>query len=71
MTKKTLHEYVKLFEIRTIKGGCGTMTKREIKAALREIAKEMETATGCELISLEERKTDLEMILSRKRGIFS
>lgn len=42
------------------------MSKREIKAAIRENARELETATGCDRIRLEEERENLYMILARK-----
>lgn len=42
------------------------MTRREVKRLLRETEREMRTAKGCDLIRLEEMKTDLETILCRK-----
>lgn len=42
------------------------MTRKEVKRLLREAEREMRTAKGCDLIRLEEMKTDLESILSSK-----
>lgn len=65
-TRKLLLKLIGRENARHTKKECDIMTKREIKKIIKEIEKQLKTASGCEYIALEEQKSNLEFCLLMK-----